>query len=191
LKRRILSTLLSQELVFKKAVRPVAGTVRADQLTPDERSAKGSAFHWFLRLPPTTIKKTDPLGQWSIPAQWKRLSLGEFPGNVLEEHREVVSAQRKLEKERRLRRGTQKRTEEEIWHWDGRQPELTTRKQRFHLSARRQKTRTRFELKRLRERLRFDLARPEKERARAAEEAKAKAAEARAARRAEGTPAAI
>jgi len=44
----------------------------------------------------------------------------------------------------------------EYWTWDDRQPELTTRKQRFHLSRRKQKNRTKFEYTALRRRVAFD-----------------------------------
>jgi len=85
--------------------------------------------------------------------------------------------QEALDRERRLDSGKEKRKEMEYWTWDDRQPELTTRKQRFHLSRRKQKSRTKFEYTALRKRVAFDKIKERASKAINAEEKKVARAE--------------
>jgi len=132
----------------------VAGTVPSEQILAQYR-VPGSPFHWFLSLPPAA-RKSDPLAKWSVPAAWDRICSGEFAGTIHAELKALKEEQALLDRERRLDSGKEKRKEMEYWTWDDRQPELTTRKQRFHLSRRKQKSRTKFEYTALRRRVAFD-----------------------------------
>ncbi len=65
-------------------------------------------------------------------------------------------------------KGQEKRPEREVWEWEGREMELTTRLERLHLNKRRQRARPAKERKEMR--MRKDLEGREKEARRIAEE---------------------
>jgi hypothetical protein len=79
----------------------------------------------------------------------------------MKEYQDVVKQQALVHQTRRKDNGREKRTEEELWTWDRRAPEKTTRKQRFHLNTRNQRKRSKLELRRMRARKKYDAFRAE------------------------------
>lgn len=159
LRSKIIPVLESLELVHRKAIRPVTGTVRSSRLLESERG-HGSPFRFFLS-PPRQVARGSPLRRRNLGNDWDRICSGTFAGVI---HGELDALKKESEEQRLQRRldlKIDKRTEEQIWSWSGRQPELTTRKQRFHLNRRKQKNRDRLERGRLQARLRWDKVREE------------------------------
>ena len=175
LRKKIIPVLESLELVHRKAIRPVTGTVRSSRLLESERG-HGSPFQFFLS-PPPQVSRGSPLRRRNLGQDWDRICTGTFAGVI---HGELNALKKESEEqrlERRLKLKLDKRTEEQIWSWSGRQPELTTRKQRFHLNRRKQKNRDKLERRRLQARLRWDKPREEAARRLEAEEKAAKTAQ--------------
>ena len=163
LKKRIMNVLLSQNLVYTKNTRALVGSIRPELMTEEERTATGSPFSWYLNLPIEKGRKGDPIREWSIIDQWNRLISGEFPGTVYRDHQAVQKAQAAVELERAYDSGKEKRPEREVWVWEGRQPELSTRLQRLHMSRRKRRNRAPKELRRVRHRLLWENKRAQSE----------------------------
>ena len=80
---------------------------------------------------------------------WQRLVDGEPVSQLQHEVAQAEKARENELREQALASGKIERTEREIWAWEGRDPEMTTRLQRLHLSRRKQKNRDQKEAKQL------------------------------------------
>lgn len=97
-----------------------------------------------------------PTSKWDPDAHWERLLSGEHPGQVAGELNLVRAEKEKAAKEEFYASGREKRPEREVWAWEGREPELTTRLERLHLNKRRQGNRPAKERKEMRLRQRME-----------------------------------
>lgn len=126
LKRRVLPVLASQSLIIKKAT-------RTGIALPGQRIKGHLSFAWHLTQPKD--------GPWNRTEHWNRLLSGELPGKPAEEYQTFLASRDKATRDKRFASGRDQRTEREIWQWQRRPSEISTRLQRMHLSTRRQNAR--------------------------------------------------
>lgn len=138
LKNRILPVLSSQDLIVKSS--------KATFATP------AGSFAWSLK-PPSEIPESDPNPPptWDTDAHWNRLLSGSSPSALAyayEAHRAEVKEHKRLAALADPTNRVARRTERDVWAWEGRAEGLTTILERTHLNVRKAR------------------GRPEKERAR-------------------------
>ncbi|ORX35724.1 hypothetical protein BD324DRAFT_631397 [Kockovaella imperatae] len=138
LKRVVLATLESQGLIAKRFI-PITP---ATPMVPGE-----SRFQWFLTQPPPKRweSKLSDDRRWDIKRHWKRLLEGEDPLKTFTSWKGTMNRRQEFASERAKDLGRVKRTEEEIWAWDGRDPDRTTPLQRLHLNKRNRKRKAKEE----------------------------------------------
>ena len=140
--------LESQQLIHIKPVRAV---------TSGSSSSSRAQYMWHLSPAPISLTSPSPTPRTPSPSSdpetpdltpgdlWTRLLSGEHPGRVSAHLQAVLSEREKAAKERLYASGKAKRPEREVWEWEGREMELTTRLERGHLSKRRARARPKKE----------------------------------------------
>lgn len=149
-----METLETHQLLHKANVKLAVASKGNFGKRPSGVSSN-SAYAWFLSGPKLS-RENDPQTHWSIPRHWQKLINNQSERKVLRSYKKVRGSQLSLEKARRQDSGRELRTEEEIWTWDKREPELTTPKQRLFLSRRHRINRDKYERRKLKARLRYD-----------------------------------
>ena len=135
LKSRILPTLESQRLIHRRYV----------PITSEYPKIPGeSRFRWFLTRPETQANGNEKLS-FSIPDHWQRLLSGEHPQKTYHTWQRVKDARQAAQREADLAAHRIQRTEREIWTWEGRDPDMTTRLQKIHLNRRNQRRKVKEE----------------------------------------------
>lgn len=132
LKRRVLPVLQSQRLIHIKPVR-------------EESTSKAhTQFVWHISdpihdlIPSTQFPNLRP---WDPAEHWDRLIAGVHPAETAADLNTLLEKRDEAKKEKAYADGREKRPEREIWRWEGREPELTTRLERLHLNRRKQRAR--------------------------------------------------
>ncbi|WRT66542.1 uncharacterized protein IL334_003501 [Kwoniella shivajii] len=159
LKSRILAVLQSQDLLLKS---PRKSSSSSSSSTPSTPSGSGSSssggssssnsssgkptFVWKISSPRQSNLSTS---QWDFPNHWDRLIQGVSPGQLSAEYTSNKIARQKEERERGLDSGKLRRTEKEIWDWQGRKDGITTTLERLHLNKRRAEARPKKERNRI------------------------------------------
>lgn len=136
LKSRVLPVLASQDLIIKSS--------KATPVTP------AGTFAWSLA--PSTPSETST---WDTEAHWDRLlspGYGESPGSVAlayKTHQAEVKRLKRLAAQDDPANRAARRTEREVWAWEGRAEGLTTELERRHLNVRKARGRPEKERARL------------------------------------------
>jgi hypothetical protein len=135
LKTRILPVLSSQDLIVKSSKPTIA--------TP------AGTFAWSLASPESP---TDDSPRWDTEAHWDRLLSRDSPGKVAQaytQYRSELKEHKKLAAQTDPTNRAARRTEREVWEWEGRQEGVTTILEREHLNVRRARGRPEKERLRL------------------------------------------
>ncbi|KAK8864550.1 hypothetical protein IAR55_001800 [Kwoniella newhampshirensis] len=138
LKHRVLPILQSQDLIRKSVHHPSASTsTPSSSANATAQTSKSKpTFRWTL-TPPSSTPSSLSTPAWSLPHHWDRILAGETPGKLHAELSQNKMARQVEEKERGFASGKLRRTEREMWAWEGRAEGLTTRLERLHLNKRR------------------------------------------------------
>jgi hypothetical protein len=147
---------ITKAVLDSPIVKAVTDTLHiTDPSTPSASSASssGSSTSTTTAQP---ISLETPLPTWSLPTHWSRLLSGIHPGTPYKERQSHLHTIATIKKEKSYLSGKTERSEREIWLWDGREPEKTTRLQRLHLNTRRRNARDGKESRLLRQRKVFE-----------------------------------
>ncbi|OCF32963.1 hypothetical protein I316_05301 [Kwoniella heveanensis BCC8398] len=169
LKTRVLAVLKSQNLISKSIRRAPVAVAVSDPSSSASASASASTstftatsggagaaaaagrptYTWKLNDNLPFTSSTSDLPVWDKSAHWARLIAGEAPGKLHAELSELFVLRKAELKEQAFESKKARRSEREIWEWDGRADGLTTRLERIHLNKRRAEARPKKERRRI------------------------------------------
>ncbi|WVQ99527.1 hypothetical protein IAU59_006663 [Kwoniella sp. CBS 9459] len=157
LKTRVLAVLKSQNLISKSIRRAPSASSSSSDPSSSTSNASGSrpTFTWKLnetRSSPSTStssSSSSSVPTWDKSAHWDRLINGEAPGKLHAELTELYHLRKTEAKEQAFESKKARRSEREIWEWEGRADGLTTTLERLHLNKRRGEARPKKERRRI------------------------------------------